>query len=94
MTTDTIKLSVRFFAILREIVGVSRISIPIKKGTSVLGTIEQLTVKFRDLKDYLYVNGMVNSQFIYIINGENISSLDDILNDNDELVILPPSGGG
>ena len=30
----------------------------------------------------------------YILNGENITSLDEILTDCDELAILPPSGGG
>lgn len=94
MTTEKIKLSIRFFALLREIVGTSKISIKINEGNSVIDVIEYLTTKYQKLQEHLYSNGSINSQFIYILNGENISSLDDLLTDSDELAILPPSGGG
>ena len=94
MTTENIKLSIRFFALLREIVGASKISIEVDKGNSVNDIIEYLTVEYHDLQEHLYTDGSVNSQFIYVLNGKNISSFDDILSDSDELAILPPSGGG
>ena len=94
MTTENIRLSIRFFALLREIVGASKISINVNKGSSIAWVIKYLTTKYQNLHEHLYSNGSINSQFIYIVNGENITSLDEVLTDSDELAILPPSGGG
>lgn len=94
MTTENIKLSIRFFALLREIVGTSKISINTNKGNSIIDIIEYLTSEYQELKEHLYTDGSINSQFIYILNGENITSLEEILTNSDELAILPPSGGG
>ena len=94
MGSEKINLSIRFFAILREIVGSSRLSIHINHGNSIVDVIGDLILTYDGLKKHLYTNNTINTQFVYVLNGEGTSSFDTILKDNDELAILPPSGGG
>lgn len=77
---------VKFFAILRERTGVAAVSKEIEAGSSVADLWRQLQ------KDYpkLDVPGI---RLLYAVN-QNYVGLDHKLNDNDEVVFVPPVSGG
>lgn len=80
------KVRVKFFAILRERVGASEIAKEIAQGSTVGDLWRQLQ------KDYpkLDVPGI---RLLYAVN-QSYVSLDQELNDNDEVVFIPPVSGG
>ncbi len=89
-----ITISIRFFAMMREIVGKSRMLYDIKENISINKIIMELADKIPDLKNILFVENKINESLVFVLNSQTIESLQVILKDNDELTILPPSGGG
>ena len=77
---------IKFFAILRERAGVAEASKDIDAGSSVADLWRQLQ------KDYpkLDVRGI---RLLYAVN-QNYVGLDHKLNENDEVVFVPPVSGG
>jgi molybdopterin converting factor subunit 1 len=77
---------IKFFAILRERAGIGEVSKDIAPGSSVADLWHQLQ------KDYpkLDVPGI---RLLYAVN-QNYVGLDHQLNDNDEVVFVPPVSGG
>lgn len=77
---------IKFFAILRERAGIGEVSKDIAPGSNVADLWRQLQ------KDYpkLDVPGI---RLLYAVN-QNYVGLDHQLNDNDEVVFVPPVSGG
>ena len=77
---------IKFFAMLRERAGVAEVSKEIEAGSSVADLWRQLQ------KDYpkLDVPGI---RLLYAVN-LNYVGLDHKLNENDEVVFVPPVSGG
>jgi molybdopterin converting factor subunit 1 len=80
------KVRVKFFAILRERVGTGEISREVASGSTVADLWHELQ------RDYpkLAVPGI---RLLYAVN-RNYVSVDHELNDNDEVVFVPPVSGG
>lgn len=91
------KIRVRSFAMIRESLGSKDISIDIDAGATVADAIYFIANKFSQSKLQLYHEAKINSNFILIVNDEKLDPTDYTsfkLVENDNLVILPPAGGG
>lgn len=89
-----ITIIIRFFAMMREIVGKSKILYEITENISINRVIIELADEIPNLKNILFNKNNVNESLLFVLNGQTVESLQVILKDNDELTILPPSGGG
>jgi len=97
-----LKLSVRFFAALRELIGKKEESLEFSDHEEV--TVEKGLKRLAELygKDFVeYVfdgkTGEIQSYLTPLVNGRSITTLDGLktkLMDGDVLAILPPVGGG
>lgn len=94
-----IHVNVKFFALLRDIVGRWNVEIFIPEGTTVGEALEGLAKRYGGrFREYVYdEKGSVRKHLIFLINGESINALkgfETVLRGGDSLVILPPVGGG
>lgn len=80
------KVRIKFFAILRERAGIGEASKEIAEGSTVADLWRQLQQDYPKLD----VPGI---RLLYAVN-QNYVSLDHKLNDNDEVVFVPPVSGG
>jgi molybdopterin converting factor small subunit len=91
----TIKL--RFFAALREYMGIENIEIEVESNKY---TIKEVLRKIPDIKDenIKYLEKRINNLKIKVILNGNTVKNEDIekilFTNNDELAFLPPVGGG
>jgi len=81
-------VKVKFFAVLKGLVGKEEVSVEIKEGTSLEQLIEQLKVDLPPLIDIMQKGGILIS-----VNQEVLEK-DAIINDGDEIAFLPPFAGG
>ena len=93
------RTSVKFFALLRDIVGSWEIELTIPEGTTIGEALEGLAKRYgKRFREYVYdEKGGVRGHLIFLINGESINALkgfETVLREGDSLVILPPVGGG
>ena len=98
---DSIKVRVRTILDIKKIIGMGEIEIPVPKGSSVKEVIVVLVdtwgegLKSRLLQSdnpvtpHPYIRLMVNGRDIAILMG-----MDTVLEDGDEILILPPVAGG
>jgi len=93
-----LKVTVRFFAALREIVGRKEETLEFTKETSV--TVQKVLKRLTELhgkefSDYVYDTKIkeVRSYLQMLVN-EKSATLRTKLKDGDVLVIVPPIGGG
>ncbi len=92
-----IKITVKTFAVIREYLGSSTVDLGLADGSVVYDAIVQLSRRNPLLEQELLLNGGVNSSLTFIINNKKIPHeqlREYVLQDNDTLVILPPTGGG
>jgi MoaD family protein len=97
-----LQVSVRFFTILREIVGKKEETLQFPKGEKVTVSVvlEQLNEKYgKAFKEYIYdsTNGEVKGFLQFLVNGRSVSTsggLEFELSDGDAIAILPPVSGG
>jgi molybdopterin converting factor subunit 1 len=80
------KVKVRFFAILREQVGKREITKEVEDGSTVGELWESLRQEYPKLAG-------ANVRLLYAVN-QNYVTPDQILQDNDEVVFVPPVSGG
>ena len=95
----TIKVTVRFFTTLREIIGKKEELLEFSKPVSVQVVLKQLSRRHgKDFDDYIFDElGDVQGHLQILINGKSISTMRGLktqLNDADQVAILPPVGGG
>ena len=93
------KVTVKFFTTLREIVGKPQEQIELSEAVTVNGLIRQLGEKYGEkFTRYVYdEKGRVRGHLHLLINGKSITTQQGLktkLKENDILAILPPVGGG
>ena len=96
------KISVRFFTSLREIIGKREETLEFTKDKKVTlnKVLEQLSQRYgRNFTEYVYdtKTGRVKDFLQFLINGRSATTLGGLeaeLVDNDVLAIIPPVGGG
>lgn len=93
------RVNIKFFALLRDIVGRWNVELSIPEGTTVGEALDGLAKRYgRRFIEYVYdEKGGVRGHLIFLINGESINALrgfETVLREGDFLVILPPVGGG
>ena len=93
------KVSVRFFAALREIVGKKEETLEFPKGKDVTveKVLQRLTELYgRDFAEYVYEmqTGEVRSYLQVLVNEKSAKTSKMKLKDGDVLAIIPPVGGG
>lgn len=72
------------------------ISYKVNKPLTVLNLIEQLSFKYKDFNNILprkITEEKVRNRFLILVNGK-VSTLDNLLNDNDLVEFIPPIIGG
>ena len=93
------KVTVKFFTTLREIVGKPQDQIELPEAITVNALLQQLGEKYGErFARYVYdEKGRVRGHLHFLINGKSITTqqgLQTRLKENDILAILPPVGGG
>lgn len=93
------KVTVKFFTTLREIVGKPQEQIELSEAVTVNALLQQLVEKYGEkFTRYVYTErGKVRGHLHFLINGKSITiqqGLKTKLRKNDILAILPPVGGG
>lgn len=95
------RVSVRFFTNLRELVGKREETLEFADGEKV--TVELILKRLAELYgkgfvEYVYnKSGKIKGYLQFLVNGRSVSSQEDFereLSDGDVLAILPPVGGG
>lgn len=95
----TIKVVVKFFTTLREIVGKKEELLEFSKPMTVDALLKQLSKRYgKDFDDYMFDElGDVRGHLQVLINGRSVSTMQGLntqLKDADQMAILPPVGGG
>jgi len=95
----SVKVKVKFFTTLREIVSKKEEQIELSGSVTVEGLLRQLSKTYgTDFKDYVYDElGNVRGHLQFLVNGNSITALQGFktkLKEGDQLAILPPVGGG
>lgn len=93
------KVTVKFFTTLREIVGKPQEQIELSEAVTVKELLQQLGEKYgENFTRYVYdEKGVVRGHLHFLINGKSITTRQGLktkLKENDILAILPPVGGG
>lgn len=93
------KVTVKFFTTLREIIGKPQDQIELSEAVSVKELLQQLGGKYGEkFTRYVYnEKGRVRGHLHFLINGKSITTRQGLktkLKENDILAILPPVGGG
>jgi molybdopterin synthase sulfur carrier subunit len=93
------KVTVKFFTTLREIVGEPQKQIELSEAVTVDELLRQLGERYGEkFTRYIYdEKGMVRGHLHFLINGKSITTQQGLktkLKENDILAILPPVGGG
>ncbi len=81
-------VTVKFFAVLKHLVGKDEISLDVEKGTSLEKLLEKLVSDLPPLKE------SVNEGKILISVNQEVVEKDYLINDGDEIAFLPPFAGG
>lgn len=95
----TLKVTIRFFTTLREIVGKKEEQLEFSKPANVNTVLKELSRKYgKDFDDYMFDElGDLQGHLQILVNGQSVSTMKGMstkLNDGDQLAILPPVGGG
>jgi len=85
-TISAVQVTVRLFAVLRERAATDQLQLDLPPGTSVRGASESIAEKLPTLRDLL-------ARVAFAVNREYVKP-DAILNDGDELALIPPVSGG
>lgn len=80
------KVTIKFFAILRERAGTGEITKEIKEGSTVAELWTALTLDYPKLSP-------METRLLYAVN-QNYVNRDHVLQDQDEVVFVPPVSGG
>ena len=94
-----IKITIKFFTTLREIVGKKEEQIEFSRPITVEAFLRQLSETYgKDFVDYVFDElGNVRGHLQILINGKSITTLQGFktkLSNGDQIAILPPVGGG
>ena len=92
-------VTIRYLSVVREITGTREEVIEVDNGATVEDVLKMLSKKYGKSFDRMIRSGrdIRGLQIIYFIDGKNIANLDGFktaVNDESELVIIPPVAGG
>ena len=95
----SINIKIKFFTTLREIVGKEDEQMRISEPITLETVLKQLSRKYgTDFDDYVYdESGKAHGHLQFLINGKSAligQGMKTKLQEGDEIVILPPVGGG
>jgi MoaD family protein len=97
----SLQISVRFFTILREIIGKKEETLQFSKNQKVTvnTVLEKLSEQYgKAFREYVYdSNGEVKGFLQLLVNGRSLSKTEGLnpeLSDGDVIAILPPVSGG
>ncbi len=79
-------IRIRYFASIREIIGQSEETLTVPPETSITGVRDLLLVRNPQLQPIL-------ARSVCAVNRRYVA-VDTVLNEGDELVFIPPTGGG
>jgi MoaD family protein len=95
-----LKVKIRYFAIIRELVGLREETLELKDKTTVLDALKVLAEKHGEqLKQYVFDSETGNPRpyLQFLVNQDSITKLNGfltVLEDNYSMAIIPPVGGG
>jgi len=94
-----IKVKVKFFTTLREIVGKKEDQIELSRSVTVGALLRQVSKTYgKEFQDYVFDElGNVRGHLHFLVNGKSITALQGLktrLREGDQVAILPPVGGG
>lgn len=92
-------MKVKYFTVLRELIGKKEEEIELKRATTVGDLIALIAQRHgREVESYLYdADGKVKSFLQFLVNGKSIATLGGLetkLTNGDIVAIIPPVGGG
>jgi MoaD family protein len=88
-------MKVRFFKPFDEIAGDKEIDLALKKAIPVRELLAILAERIPAFKSYVRKEGdEVQSFFVILVRGDEILRLPDLIQDGDEVKVLPPISGG
>jgi sulfur-carrier protein len=86
MSAENIQVSIKLFAVYQEVIGESEITQNLPVGTAASDVLQELINKYPQLEKWRSVTRLgINLDFV---------ESDRLLQDGDELVIIPPVSGG
>ncbi len=86
MSTDQIQVSIKLFAVYQEVIGESQITQKLPAGSAAGDVLQGLIDRYPQLEQWRSVTRLgVNLDFV---------EADRLLQDGDELVLIPPVSGG
>jgi molybdopterin synthase sulfur carrier subunit len=93
------KITVKYFTILREAVGKKEEELEFSHGTTLKEVLKHLSETYgKAFKEYVYdERGRVRGHLEFLIDGKSITTMKGFetkLNDRDKIAIIPPVGGG
>jgi len=92
------KVTVKFLGAAREKAGVREESLELGNDTTVLGTLQTLAARRRNLQDYLFdSSGNPRPHLRFLLNGRSISMKGGFsaqVTEDSTLMIFPPTSGG
>ena len=93
------RIMVKYFTILREIVDKKEEELEFSQGTTIKEVLKHLSETYgKEFKEYLFdERGRVKGHLEFLINGKSIATMKGMetkLNDRDKIAIIPPIGGG
>jgi len=95
-----LKVTIRYFASLREIVGIQQEILELEKGASISDLLKLLAGRYGDrFNEYVFdpASGNLRSYLHFMLDGNPIPMSDvlsRVLDHDCELAIIPPVGGG
>ena len=94
------KVTVRYFAVLREIINSREETLEVDENTTVLGLLDVLAARHGSrFVDYVFdpMTGSPRTYLQFLLDGESVAGLkglSTVLTDQCILAIVPPVGGG
>lgn len=86
VTSREIKITVKLFAILKDVVTKKEIRLVIPQGATIS------VLKHKIIQEYPSLNSFSNI-FIFSVN-HTVATNDTVIDENDEVALLPPVSGG
>ena len=92
------KITVRAYAALREVIGARETTLTIPPGETLGGLLERLCGTYAGLRAHLFYSaGRTKPHIIILKNGRNVASLQQLdtpIAEDDVIALFPPVAGG
>ncbi len=92
------KMKIKFYANIREMVGGKEIDLALDSNTTVRGVLRQLSDRYPELRQKLWDEDEVPRGYVKVLKEgrdiRHLEGLDTALAETDTLSLFPPVGGG